>query len=100
MNGPLEWFAAIGAILAAGMIAADFGRKVTGWAFILFCIVSVAWIYTGLTGGGTPLTVQNAILLLINAWGVWQYLLSPKNKRKMEKMEELEDRAEEELETS
>jgi len=25
MNGPLEWFGAIGTILAAGMIAADLG---------------------------------------------------------------------------
>ena len=44
MNGPLEWIAAIGTMLAAGLIAADLGRKVTGWGFVLFCAVSVTWI--------------------------------------------------------
>src|SRR5690606_34620875 len=47
MNGPLEWFAAIGTILAAGMIAADLGRRVTGWAFILLVLISVAWVTLG-----------------------------------------------------
>ena len=99
MEGPLEWIAAIGTMIAAGLIAADLGRKVTGWAFVLFCFVAVTWVYSGLTGDAVPLAVANAILLLINAWGVWQYLLSPKNKRKIEKMEELEEEAEAELET-
>jgi len=94
VNGPLEWFAAIGAMTAAALIAADLGRKVTGWAFVLFCAVSVAWVIAGLTGGGAPLTIQNAILLFINLFGVWQYLLSPRNRRKLEKMEQLEKEAE------
>ncbi|MXO85223.1 hypothetical protein GRI38_04195 [Altererythrobacter aurantiacus] len=100
MNGPLEWFAAIGAVIAAAMIAADIGRRATGWAFVLFSVVAIAWVIVGLTGGGMPLTIQNAILLIVNLWGVWQYLLSPKNKRKIEKMEEIEKEAEHEVETS
>lgn len=47
---PLEWIAAIGTLLAAGMAAADRGRRRTGW-------------------------------------GVWQYLLSRKNRRLMERLE-------------
>lgn len=90
MNGPLEWFGAIGAIIAAAMIAADLGRKVTGWGFVLFCVVSVAWIVSGLSAkDGQPIAVQNAILLLINAYGVWQFLLSRKKKREIEKAEEI-----------
>lgn len=100
MNGPLEWFAAIGAVIAAAMIAADIGRRATGWAFVLFSVVAIAWVIVGLTGGGMPLTIQNAILLVVNLWGVWQYLLSPKNKRKIEKMEEIEKEAEHEVEAS
>ena len=98
MNGPLEWIAAIGTIFAAGLIAADLGRRVTGWGFVLFCAVSVTWIVSGLTGDAPPIAAMNAILLAINAWGVWQYLLSPKNKAKLEKLEELEEQAEREVE--
>ncbi len=98
MNGPLEWVAAIGTMLAAALIAADLGRKATGWGFVLFCAVSVTWIFSGLTSNVLPIAAMNGILLLINLWGVWQFLLSPKNKAKLEKFEELEHEAERDLE--
>jgi len=81
MNGPLEWIAAIGTMIAAGLIAFDLGRKATGWGFVLFCAVSLTWIVSGLTTDAMPIVVMNAALLLVNAWGVWQYLVHPKNKR-------------------
>lgn len=89
MDGPLEWFGAIGAIVAAGLIAADLGRRVTGWAFVLFLAVSLAWIVSGLINSTMPLVAQNGLLLAVNAWGVWQYLLSPRKKREIERQEEL-----------
>ena len=99
MDGPLGWAGAIGAIIAAGLIAGDFGRKVTGWGFVLFCAVSVVWIVSGLTAkDGMPIAVQNGILLLINAYGVWQFLLSPKKKREIERAEELAERAKKDVE--
>lgn len=98
MNGPLEWIAAVGTMLAAALIAADRGRKTTGWGFVLFCAVSVTWIVSGLTSKAMPIAAMNGILLLINLWGVWQFLLSPRNKARLEKLEELEDDAEREVE--
>lgn len=98
MNGSLEWLAAVGTMIAAGLIAADLGRRATGWGFVLFCAVAVTWIVSGLTSDALPIAAMNAILLLINAWGVWQYLLSPKNRKKIEKLEELEQAAERETE--
>ena len=98
MNGPLEWIAALGTMIAAGTIAADLGRKATGWGFVLFCAVAVTWIVSGLANGALPIAAMNAILLLINAWGVWQYLLNPKNKAKLEKLEALQEEAEREVE--
>jgi len=96
MDGPLEWTGAIGAILAAALIAADLGRKVTGWGFVLFCAVSVVWIVSGLTAeDGMPIAVQNGLLLLINFYGVWQYLLSPKKKREIEEAEKIAAEAKE-----
>ena len=80
MNGPLEWIASIGTVLAASLIAFDMGRRTTGRGFVLFCIVSALWIYIGLTEDAMPLAAMNLLLLLINAWGVYQYWLHPKNR--------------------
>jgi hypothetical protein len=98
MNGPLEWIAAFGTMLAAGLIAADLGRKATGWGFMLFCAVSLTWIASGLAGDALPIAVMNAILLAINAWGVWQYLLNPKRKKVIERLEKVADRIERQVE--
>jgi len=99
MNGPLEWIAALGTIIAAFLVASDFGRRVTGWGFVLFAVVAIAWIVSALLNDTMPLAIQNAILLAINAWGVWQYLLNPKKKREIERAEELAEQAHEEVET-
>ena len=98
MNGPLEWIAAIGTMVAAALIALDLGRRATGWGFVLFCLVSITWIASGITSGAMPIAAMNAILLLINAWGVWQYLLSPKNKKVMDRLEPVAERIEREVE--
>ena len=98
MNGPLEWIAAIGTMLAAALIAADLGRKVNGWGFVLFCAVSVTWIVSGLTGGALPIAAMNGILLLINLWGVWQFLLNPRKKKVLDRVEKAAERIERQVE--
>jgi uncharacterized membrane protein YphA (DoxX/SURF4 family) len=100
MNGPLEWIAAIGTMLAAALIAIDFGRRSTGFGFVLFCFVSVTWIIAGLINDTMPIAVMNAILLLINAWGVWQYLLNPKKKKVIDKVERYAAKVEQEEEAN
>ncbi len=97
MDGPLEWFGAAGTIIAAGLIAADLGRRVTGWAFVLFVFVSVAWVIAGLASGTWSLVIQNGLLFAVNGWGVWQFLLSPTRKREIEKQEEIAEQAKEEV---
>ena len=101
MNGPLEWVAAIGTIVAAALLAADLGRRVTGAGFVLFCAVAVAWIVSSLTGSppAYPIAVMNALLLAINAWGVWQFLLNPKKKREIEIVECYAEKVHERLES-
>ena len=98
MNGPLEWIAAIGTVIAAALLASDLGRQVTGWGFVLFCAVAVTWIVAGLTSGAMPIAAMNGVLLLINAWGVWQYLLNPRKKKVIERVERAADRIEREVE--
>ena len=41
---------------------------------------------------------MNAVLLLINAYGVWQYLLSPKNRKVMDRLEPVAERIEKQVE--
>lgn len=77
MDGPIEWFAAIGTIIAASLVAADIGRRWTGWGFVLFMAVALSWIVSGLIHSAISLVIQNGALLVINAWGVWRYLLNP-----------------------
>ena len=80
----IEWYATISGVVAALMLASDLGRKVTGFGFVLFCTMNIAWILHARTqpdGGG--LMWQNGILFAVNLLGVYQYLLSAKNRRKM-----------------
>lgn len=98
MNGPIEWIAAIGTMLAAAMVAADYNRRVTGFGFVLFAVVSCLWVYYGLTAkDGMPLAIQNGVLLLINLFGVWQFLISRKKKAEIDKAEEIADQAKREM---
>jgi len=98
MNGPLEWIAAIGTVIAASLLAADLGRKITGWGFVLFCAVAITWIVAGVMSGAMPIAAMNGVLLAINAWGVWQYLLNPKKRKVIERVEEVAARIEREVE--
>ena len=97
MNGPIEWLAALGAVLAAALIAADLGRRWTGIGFIIFAVVSVAWVATGVIHQTMPLVAQNGVLLLINAWGVRQYLLNPTKKKEIERAEQIEQQAKQQV---
>jgi hypothetical protein len=98
VNGPIEWIAAIGTILAAALVAADYSRRVTGIGFVLFSIVACLWVYSGLTApDGMPLAIQNAVLFVINIFGVWQFLISRKKKREMDKAEEIAEQAKQDV---
>ena len=87
LAGILEWYATISGIIAAIMLAGDFGRRVSGFAFILFCTMNIAWIAFARMDDTGGLLWQNAILFAVNLIGVWQYLLSPKNRRKLKVVE-------------
>lgn len=78
MNGPIDWFASISGMIAALMIAWDHSRRITGWGFVLFCATSAAWIVVGVINGQPPLAIQNVVLLVINALGVYRYLIRKK----------------------
>ena len=85
---------------AAALIAADLGRRVTGWGFVLFVAVAISWVIAALMSDppAYPLAVMNGLLLCINAWGVWQFLLNRRRKREIEIVERYAEKVHERLE--
>ncbi len=71
----LKWFASGTGIVAAFMIAADYGRKTTGSGFVIFVASSIAWISGAALSKDWALGTQNAVLFAINLFGVYRYLI-------------------------
>ena len=74
----VQWTATLSAIIAASLIAAHIGQKVTGWAFVIFTVSSILWIWFGAAEKDHGLLVQNAVLTVINILGVYRYLIRGK----------------------
>lgn len=77
----LQYYGAIAATIAALLVSLDLGRKWTGYAMVVFVTSSLALIAWGfLQPDSEGIGMQNVVLLVINAVGVWRYLLSPHRK--------------------
>lgn len=75
----LEWYGAIAGAIAALIVSLDLGRRVTGFAFIIFVTSSIALIAWGLMGEESAgIGWQNVILFVINCIGVYRYLIRKK----------------------
>jgi hypothetical protein len=72
-----EWYGAIAAGVAALVVALDLGRRVTGWAFVLFTSSSIAFILYGYLDPRPEEAIAslNVVLLFINLFGVYRYLI-------------------------
>lgn len=74
----LQYYGAIAATIAALLVSLDLGRKWTGYAMVIFVTSSLALIVWGfLQPESEGIGMQNVALLVINAIGVYRYLLSP-----------------------
>ncbi|MFC3441954.1 hypothetical protein ACFOKF_12320 [Sphingobium rhizovicinum] len=73
----LQYYGAGAAALAALIVSLNLGRRVTGWAFVLFVTSSIALIGWGfLDKDSEGIGWQNVAMLIINVVGVWRYLIS------------------------
>ncbi|MGJ8477157.1 hypothetical protein [Sphingobium yanoikuyae] len=73
----LQYYGASAATLAALVVSLNLGRRITGWAFVLFVTSSIALVGWGfLDKDSEGIGWQNVALLAINAVGVWRYLIS------------------------
>lgn len=68
------WAAPIATTIAALMTASNLGSRITGWGFVVFTIGSIGWITLGLTTDQPNIVWQNAILTLLNLFGIWRWL--------------------------
>ncbi|TPG12803.1 hypothetical protein [Sphingomonas oligophenolica] len=75
----IKWFAAVSGTIAALMVAVDYGRKTTGWGFVIFVASSIAWMAGSLLSKDAALGTQNVVLFAINILGVYRYLIRKKN---------------------
>lgn len=75
----LQWYGAIAGAVAAFIVSLDLGRRPTGWAFVIFVTASIALISWGfLSEEAEGIGTQNIILLAINVFGVYRYLIRKK----------------------
>lgn len=68
-------------VLGAAMVAANANARITVVGFATFVIASLAWMADGWFENKSSLVIQNMILLLINALGIWRWL--PRSKREL-----------------
>ena len=62
-------------MIAAAVVALDWGRRDTGWARARFCLSAIAWITGAVLMRDWALGSQNVVLLGIDLLGVYRYLL-------------------------
>lgn len=75
----LQYYGAGASLLAALVVSLDLGRRITGWAFVLFVTSSVALIGWGFFQEDSEgIGWQNIGLLVINCVGVYRYLIRKK----------------------
>ncbi len=72
----MQYYGAGAATLAALAVSLNLGRRWTGWAFVVFVTSSIALIAWGfLQPDSEGIGWQNSALLIINAIGVYRYLI-------------------------
>ena len=72
----LQYYGAGAATLAALVVSLNLGRRWTGWAFVVFVTSSIALVAWGfLQPDSEGIGWQNIALLIINAIGVYRYLI-------------------------
>jgi membrane protein implicated in regulation of membrane protease activity len=74
METILSWVATIATITAASITASNLGSRITGYGFIVFTVGSIAWFALGSLTGQPALVWTNAVLTILNLFGIWRWL--------------------------
>lgn len=74
MEAAANWIAPTATTLAAVIVAANLGARITGYGFIVFAIGSIGWMAVAWFTDQPNLLWQNAALFLVNLVGIWRWL--------------------------
>ena len=74
MVSAFAWIAVITTVLAALITAANLGSRITGYGFCVFLVGSLAWLANGIATGDSAVVWDNAILTVLNVFGIWRWL--------------------------
>ena len=74
MEQIVTWLAPLATTIAALITASNLGSRITGYGFAIFTVGSIAWAAQGYFTDQSNLVWQNAILTLLNLFGVWRWL--------------------------
>ena len=66
--------ATVATIGGALLTASNLGARITGTGFAVFTVGSLCWLASGLTAGEPALAWTNAVLTVLNLFGVWRWL--------------------------
>ena len=75
MQEILRWLASLSTIGAGLVLAARVRPRTTGWAFLVLTAASMVWIVVGYLASECALMVQNAVVSLINVFGIYRWLI-------------------------
>lgn len=70
----LRAFAAVTTVIAAVLVASNWSPRIMVSGFAVFIIASLAWMLDGWLEEKPSLMIQNAVLLLVNIFGVYRWL--------------------------
>ena len=70
----ISWMATVATVIAASMTAANLGSRITGYGFCVFLVGSLSWLVTALLTGQPALLWTNAVLTILNIFGIWRWL--------------------------
>lgn len=74
MEQTISWVATAATVAAATITASNLGSRITGYGFIVFTAGSISWLTFGLMSGQPALVWTNAVLTILNLFGVWRWL--------------------------
>ena len=70
----IPWIATFATIIAASLTASNLGSRITGYGFCVFLVGSLSWLAAGLLTDQPALTWTNAVLTVLNIFGIWRWL--------------------------
>ncbi len=71
----LRWIASVSTMGAGLVLAARVRPRLMGWAFVVLTLGSIIWVGIGYITEEYALLTQNAVITLINIFGIYRWLI-------------------------